>query len=173
MPAYVELGRALLNEDPDLRPSFEKAHERLGEILTTFRASLGGCPNLESPSKSNSDGSQASRDRYRQIQKKALERMRLVAADIRGASGEVLSISECIVCLDTFASTVFKGRWDGCSDVAVRDVLLVDGVWECVEKRSGLENLLCGRSVPEHPNLVCYASGYESCHWFYSKLSFR
>ena len=158
----MELGRALLNEDPDLRPSFEKAHERLGMILNTFRAykeALVGCPNPEAPSWSDSDGSQASRDRYRQIQKKAMERMQLVAADIRGASGECLSVSECIICRDTFASMVFKGRWDGCSDVAVRDVLLVDGVWDCVEKRSGLENLLCGRSVPEHPNLVSHAGG--------------
>ena len=158
MPAYIELGQALLNEDPDLRPSFEKAHERLEKILTfvrAYREALGGNPNLETQIGFDSDGSRVSKDGYCQIQKKALERVQLVAADIRGASGEVLSISECINCREAYSSTVYKGRWDGCGDVAVRDLLLVDGVWDCVEKRSELEKLLGGRFVPEHPNLVC------------------
>ena len=153
LPMYVELGRACLNEDPEQRPTFEEAYEALRAILATFRAhNEAQYDGLDA--NAGSDPRLQAEDWIRKCQKETLEKMRCVAASIQGASGERLLISECIVCLDTYGSTFFKGKWGDYGDVAVRDVLLVDGIWENDDRRLELEKVLGGQSVPDHPNLV-------------------
>ena len=161
LPAYVELGRACLNEDPDQRPTFEKAFEVLQELLATFRANddMTDEDSAESPADPIALQRSQAKCWLRRRQQEALERMRLVAESVRGASGERLFVSECITCLGAHGSTLFKGTWDGRAEVAVREALLVQGAWDDAEKRSLIERVLRSHAVPGHPNPVSQSAG--------------
>jgi len=163
LPVYVELGRACLNEDPEQRPTFEEAYEALRELLAAFRANNDMMEDFpETPTDTTDLHRSQAKDWLRQCQQEVLERMRLIAESVRGTSGECLSVSECITCLSSHGSMLFKGMWDGKVEVAIREVLLVEGTWDNAERRSQLERALSSQSVPEHPNLVCWGIKYQS-----------